>query len=512
MISSLLAEIKITQQDLDKLGNVEWGALWPAWVGAVGVLVVLLADIILPKSQRRTISWVAVVALGLAAASTAWMDIKPGFVFQNMVAADELSRYLGVIIFVTAAFIVLATPDYFSRIGVEATGEYYALIVGAATGMWLLAVAAHFMVLFIALELFSLALYILSGFLPRSVRSHESGFKYFLLSSFASAFMLYGIALLYGAAHTTSYSGIHDYLAKNGISGDNGILVLFGLGMVVVGFAFKISAIPFHMWTPDVYEGAPTPVTAFMAVGTKAAIVAAFLRVFPGVFGPIGDQWKPILWVLAAVTMIGGNLLAISQNNVKRMLAYSAVAHAGYILVGLVADNDLGRSGILFYLLAYSVMTMAAFAVVMTLEGPHGEGLQLQDYAGLNREHPWLAAIMTIALLSLGGIPPLAGFFGKALVFGAAVQSGGWNIVLVVIGVITSIASVFYYFRIVIQMYMGVPSADQAVAPKGRPSLSLGFVLVVAAIATIGLGLLANFALDWAGQAAAVVAQIASGK
>ena len=509
-INAIVADVKITQDDLDRLGKVEWGALWPCWVAAGGLLLVLVADMLLPKTQRHLISWVAFAVAVLAAVSSLWMDIpKNGanpILFQNMIFADEMGRYLAVIIFGLAALIILASPDYLSRIGIEALGEYYALILAAAAGMWLLTVAAHFMVFFIALELFSLALYILAGFLPRSVRSHESGFKYFLLSSFASAFLLYGIALLFGATGTTSYSGIQQYLITNHISGNNGILVLFGLAMVTVGFAFKISAIPFHMWTPDVYEGAPTPITALMAVGTKAAIVAAFLRLYTGTFGPISDQWQPILWVLAAITMVGGNVLAISQSNIKRMLSYSAVAHAGYLLVGLVANNDLGRSGILFYLMAYSVMTLAAFAVVMALEGPQGEGLQISDFAGLNQTHPWLAAIMTVSLLSLGGIPPLAGFFGKALVFGAAIESGGWNIGLAVIGVLTSVAAIFYYFRIVIQMYMGVWRPEVRRTVKGRPTFSLIAVLGLTALATIVFGILANFVLDWANQAATVVA------
>jgi NADH-quinone oxidoreductase subunit N len=516
LISSILAQVKITQADLDALGKVEWGALWPAWLAGGGVLIVLLADLVLPKSQRWLISWVAFVMLALATASTLWMDMpKNGVaVFQNMISADEMSRFLAVIVLGVAALVVLASPDYLSRIGIEATGEYYALIMAAATGMWLLTVAAHFMVFFVALELFSLALYILCGFLPRSVRSHESGFKYFLLSSFASAFLLYGIALIFGATGSTSYSQVQQYLTTNHIAGNNGILVLFGLAMVTVGFAFKISAIPFHMWTPDVYEGAPTPVTALMAVGTKTAIVAAFLRVYTGVFGPVGDQWKPILFTLAIITMIGGNLLALSQQNIKRLLAYSAVAHAGYLMIGLVADNSLSRSGLLFYLLGYTVMTLGAFAVVMAVEGPQGEHLQLTDFAGFNKRHPWLAAVMTISLLSLAGIPPTVGFFGKAFLFGAAIQSGGWNIALAIVGIVTSVIAAFYYFRIIVQMYAAQPADEAVIEPAnyraGRPAPSLGFVLFVAVVATLGLGILANFALDWANTAASVIGQIAT--
>lgn len=513
MLANLFGQVHIDTSVFNKL---EWAALWPAWVAGAGVLVVLLTDLVVPKSQRRAISWVAFSGLVLAAVSAFVLMDTHSSAFQNMVASDDLSRYMAAIIFGTAALVVLASPDYLSRIGVEATGEYYALIVAAATGMWLLTAAINFMVFFLALELFSLALYILAGFLPRSIRSHESGFKYFLLSSFASAFLLYGIALIFGATQSTSYysapgvtnaHSIYGYLAQNGLNGSNGLLMLFGLGLLLVGFAFKISAIPFHMWTPDVYEGAPTPITTLMAVGTKAAIIAAFLRVFTGALEPIATYWQPLLWVLAAVTMIGGNLLAVSQTNVKRMLAYSAVAHAGYLLVGLTANSALGRQGLIFYILAYSVMTIGAFTVVMALEGPRREGQNISDFAGLAKTHPWLAAVMALSLLSLGGIPPTVGFFGKAVVFGAAIQAGGWLLALAIIGVLTSLLSIFYYFRIIVQMYFGGTREEGRVI-AGAPAFSLVVVLGVAAICTLGLGFLAGAGLDWAQQAANTIAAL----
>lgn len=511
MLENLWQTVKI---DTSTFNRIEWGALWPAWIASGSVLVVLLADLILPKNQRRLLSWFACAGLILAGGSAfVLMDSNPS-AFQNMIAADDLSRFMAAIIFGTAALVVLASPDYLSRIGVEATGEYYALVTAAATGMWLLAAAIHFMVFFLALELFSLALYILAGFLPRSTRSHEAGFKYFLLSSFASAFLLYGIALIFGATGTTSYyggngkDGILQYLVKNGLTGNNGILFLFGLGLLLVGFAFKVSAIPFHMWTPDVYEGAPTPVTLLMAVGTKAAIIAAFLRVFTGVLAPIANDWRPLIWVLAAVTMVGGNLLAVSQTNIKRLLAYSAVAQAGYLLVGLVSDNTLGRQGLVFYILAYSVMTVGAFAVVITLEGPRREGLAIGDFAGLAHTHPWLAAILALCLMSLGGVPPTVGFFGKAFVFGAAIQAGGWYLALAIIGVLTSVVAIFYYFRIVVQMYMGtaIVQPEGIKGPLvGKPTASLSFVLLVAAIGTLGLGFFAGIGMDWAQHAVTTI-------
>jgi NADH-quinone oxidoreductase subunit N len=507
-LSGNLFQQKIDQGTLDKLFQVEWGALWPAWVASVGILVVMLADLVLPKNQRRALAWLSLVVAVLAGASAFIADTSKTPLFQGMIFADNLSIFMAVIIFGTVAAAILCSPDYFSRIGVEVRGEYYALILAAGTGMWLLTVASNLMVLFIALELFSLALYILAGFLPRSARSHEAGFKYFLLSSFASAFMLYGMALLFGATGTTGYTGIQSYLGQNSVNDPTkGLLVLIGLAMLTVGFAFKVSAVPFHMWTPDVYEGSPTPVTALMAVGTKVAIVGAFVRVFNGALAPIAQYWQPILYVLAILTMIGGNILAMTQPNVKRLLAYSAVAHAGYLLIGIVANNQTGVQGVLFYLLSYAVMTMGAFAVVMALEGPRGENLEIADFAGLGKSHPWLAAILTLCLLSLGGIPPTAGFFGKALVFSAAVQVGGWQLVLPLVGVVTSVVAVFYYFRIVVRMYM-----DTSVKPtlQGRPALSLGFVLLVTGVGTLAVGILAGPALDWVQQAVTSVVQIAA--
>ncbi|NWJ45852.1 MAG: NADH-quinone oxidoreductase subunit N [Chloroflexi bacterium] len=496
-----LYQVKIDKAELDKLGQIEWGALWPAWIVSGGILLILLADLILPKSQKNALAILSFITLVAAVASAFTLMDNKASAFQGMVAADDLSRYMAALIFGAGALVILASPDYFSRIGVEARSEYYALMLAAITGMWLLAVSLNLMVFFVALELFSLPLYVLAGFLPRSLRGHEAGFKYFLLSSFATAFMLYGMALLFGVSGTTQFNGIAAYFTKNGVSGDYGILALVGLGMLSVGFAFKVSAVPFHMWTPDVYEGSPTPVTALMAVGTKAAIIAAFLRVYTGMLEPIKLQWQPIIFVLAIVTMIVGNMMALSQQSVKRLLAYSAIAQAGYLLVGIASDNSLGREGVLFYLFSYTLMTLGAFTVILALEGPRGEGQDISYFTGLARNHPGLAAVMTVCLLSLGGIPPTAGFFGKALVFGSAVQAGGWYLALALVGVATSVIAVFYYFRIVVQMYMAGDSTRKVV--EGRPGWALVFVLMVTSIGTLTLGILAGPAFEWAKQAVA---------
>jgi len=503
LLGNILNQTKIPQQALDDLGKIEWGALWPAWIVTGGILLVLMTDLVIPKNRREVLNWLTIVTLVAAMASAFFLMDNKAVAFQGMVAADDLSRFMSVLIFGAGAIAALTSSDYFSRIGVEARSEYYALLLATTAGMWLISVSLNLMVFFVSLEIFSLSLYILSGFLPRSVRSHEAGFKYFLLSSFATAFLLYGMALIFGVTKSTTYSNILAYLQTNKISGDTGILILVGLAMLVVGFSFKISAVPFHMWTPDVYEGAPTPVTALMAVGTKAAIVAGFLRLFTGALDPIREQWQPILFVLAILTMLGGNILAVTQNNVKRLLAYSSVGQAGYLLAGITVDNPLARQGVLFYIASYTVMTLGAFAVVIALEGPRSEGQELRYFNGLARSHPWLAATMAVCLLSLGGIPPTAGFFGKALVFGSAMQAGGWYIVLALVGILTSVIAVFYYFRIVVHMYMGGEPSTRHV--PGKPALSLGFVLLVTGIGTLLLGLLAGYAFDWAQQAAAVI-------
>ena len=492
--------------------NVEWGALWPVWIASVTTLLVMLADLVVPKEQKRLLAWLGCVGLVAAIVSAfTVMDSAPN-AFLGMIAADDTARIMAAVIFGTAAACIVLSPDYLYRRGIrETAGEYYALILACAVGMWLLANAVNFMLVFLAIELLSLALYILAGFVPANLKSHESGFKYFLLSSFASAFLLYGIALMYGATGSTGYATIRAFLTTHTLSGTNAYLTLLALGLIVVGFAFKVSAVPFHMWTPDVYEGAPTPVTALMAVGTKVAIIGAFIRLFPGALLSLAAQWLPLLWALAILTMIGGNILAVSQSNVKRMLAYSAVAHAGYLLVGIVSAvrlpvwggmnnpmatmtaNTSAISAILFYLIAYAVTTLGAFAVVVALERNDGEGGNLSDYAGLGRRRPLLAAALVICLLSLGGIPPFAGFFGKALIFGAAFQSNHGE--LAIIGVLTSVVAVFYYLRIVVAMYTGEP--DTARVRSVNVGLPLATATGVLALGVVLLGVLAGVPLNW---------------
>jgi NADH-quinone oxidoreductase subunit N len=349
------------------------------------------------------------------------------------------------------------------------------------------------MTIFLSLELFSLCLYVLASFNRVRQRSQEAGLKYFLLSSFASAFLLYGMALVYGATGSTLLSAIGVFLAKGALL-DNPIL-LAGMGLMAVGLAFKMSAVPFHVWTPDVYEGSPGPVTAFMSVGTKLAAFAAFVRVFAIALPALHAHWQAGVWVLAVATMIVGNAAAVVQTNVKRMLAYSGVAHAGYILIAVVvAQQAVGIASILFYFLAYTFMNIGAFAVVIAVSRRNEEqGAQLSDFAGMGNRQPWLAATMAIFMFSLAGFPPTAGFLAKFYVFSAAVANG--HAELAIIGVLCSLVSVYYYLRVVFVMYM---------RPQERPAVAVSLpvammvVLALSVAGSIALGVVPMAPLDWA--------------
>ena len=343
----------------------------------------------------------------------------------------------------------------------------------------------------IIVALLSLSVYVLTGIRRDRPTATEAAFKYFLLGAFSSAFFLYGIAFTYGVTGSTRLDRIGSLLAAQG--GGSTPMELLAVGLVLVGFAFKISAVPFQMWTPDAYEGAPPAVAGFMSTGVKAAAFAAFMRVFLTAFGPLRGEWSAMLWVIAAATMIVGALVGVVQSNVKRMLAYSSIAHAGYLLVALVSANDVGKGAGLFYLLSYAVANLGAFGVIALLDTANWPNDQVRDYAGLWNEHPAIAGLMTIFLLSLGGFPPMAGFIAKWYVFSAAVKAGYYW--LAIIGVLTSVVSVFFYLRIVVMMYM-TPTESPARFPL-VPKLA-GAALIASAILVFYLGILPTRVLDWA--------------
>ena len=355
-----------------------------------------------------------------------------------MVVQDNYSLFFKLIFLITAGLTILMSIRFLKLEGFE-HGEYYVLLLFATVGMMLMASAADLIIIFLGLETFSLAIYVLAGFFRTQVKSNESSLKYFLLGAFSTGFLLYGIALIYGATGTTNLKGIYEFVRKIDLLTDP--LLLIGMGLLIVGFGFKVASVPFHMWTPDVYEGAPTSVTAFMSVGAKAAGFAAFLRVFLYSLSSLQTDWVWILWVLAVLTMTLGNIVAIAQKNIKRMLAYSSIAHAGYILVAMVAASELGTASVLYYLLAYAFMNLGAFGVVILYGRKGEENILIGDYSGMASKYPLLAAAMAIFMFSLAGIPPTAGFVGKFYIFSAAVKAG--YIGLAIIGVLNSALSVY---------------------------------------------------------------------
>jgi NADH-quinone oxidoreductase subunit N len=484
----------------------DWAAVAPHLILAGTVLVVMLADLLLSAMRSRAIvailaglSLVGVVAAGLVAL---WGPVGGGAAFGGMVATDPAALYVTETLLIGGALVLLVSAPYIERVGMAHPGEFFALALAALLGMLVLGTAAHFMTLFLGLEMLSLALYVLAGFAGGRHHSREAAIKYFLLSSFATGFLLYGIALLYGVTGHTGLADVGAGLRTAAQQSGGGLMMLAGVGLVAGGLAVKVSAVPGHMWTPDVYQGAPAPVTLLMAVGTKAAAFAAILRVFYGALGAGAAGWQPILYALAVLTMVGGNLLALPQRDFKRLLAYSSIAHAGYLLIGVVADTSAGAAGVLYYLLAYTVMNAGAFGVVAALEQADGSGVALAGLRGLAARRPWLALALFVSLVSLVGIPPLGGFFGKLGVFGAAVQAGHAELAL--LGVVMSAVSGYYYLRPAVALYLPALSSSTT-SPPDRARWGSILAPVVAAAGTILLGLAAGPLYAWAAQAAEVL-------
>jgi NADH-quinone oxidoreductase subunit N len=454
--------------------------LLPELALATFAIVGLLYEAFSRRSDPVVHLTIGLLGVALSAATTLWLWGWDGAatVLAGTVAADRFAVLARLLILVVAAFGLLLGHQYFRRSGDEPRGEFAPLLLFATSGMTLIVAAADLIVVFLALEILSLSLYVLTGLTGRRA-ANEAAMKYFLLGAFSSAFFLYGVAMAYGATGTTKITALAGALTGGGEQA----LALLGFALLAVGFGFKVSAAPFHMWTPDVYQGAPTPVTAYMSAATKVAAFAALIRVLDVAFQALAWDWAPVVWALAAVSVVLGSLLAIAQTNVKRMLAYSSIAHAGFILTGLTAPGSDGIGAAMFYLVAYAAMTVGAFGTVMLVSGRGEERERLSDYAGLGRTHPAAAALMTLFLLSLAGIPPTAGFIAKVTVFSAAIGAGNWGLVL--IGVLASVAAAFFYIRVIVLMYMEEP-ADEPV-PE-RPLGLAGPVLATTAAATLALG------------------------
>ncbi len=460
----------------------DWGRIAPELVLAVVALLVLMVDLLLSQpgnNKKSSTIFLPLPLLGLLGLGGAFIATILLFIFgdqlpafNSMISSDQGSLYAYIIILSASALGILLSPAYLKRLNLVHQGEYYALMLLAAIGMMIMSSAISFLTVFLGLEMLSLALYILCGFVLRRSSSQESGMKYFLLSSFASAFLLYGIAMIYGATGNTSFAGIHGFLVShipmtrslNPVAvGHLPTLLLIAMGLLIVGFAFKVSAVPFQAWTPDVYDGAPAPVTAFMSVGTKAAALIAFARVFDVMLPVVGPDWEPVLLAITILTIIGGNIMALVQSNVKRMLAYSSIANAGYLLIGVVAGGAIGLSAILFYLLCYTFMNLGAFGVVAVLERTDNTGSTLNEIRGLWYRQPVLAGLLAFFMLALAGFPPMAGFAAKYYIFYAALQSGHPE--LLIIGVLASVLGMYYYLRVIAAMFMekeAVPAAAPA--------------------------------------------------
>ncbi len=459
-----------------------WQAALPGIVVVLTAFAVMLLDLLLPDGRRGILAGLGVVGLAaaIATAVAAWTAHVEPAGFQDMLRADRYGLFFAIVICGSAALTLLMAIDYVEDWGLPA-GDFYALVLLSTAGMVFLAQANDLMVLFVALEIMSVGVYVLAGLLRGDLRSNEASMKYFLLGAFASGFLLYGMAFFYGATGSTRLDVIAESVARRPTEP----FVLLGMAFLLVGFGFKVALVPFQAWTPDVYEGAPTVVTAFMAVAVKAAAFAAFVRVFSTALTELAGQWTDLLGVLAVLTMTVGNVVAVSQRSVKRMLAYSSIAHAGYALLGLVAHSRGGGAALLYYLTAYALMNLGAFGVLIAL-GRRGEPRErLDDLAGVGYRHPVLAVCMTVFLLSLAGVPPLAGFIGKFYLFGAVIESG--HTALALIAVLNSVISVYYYLGPILQMYLG-EARPETVALPSRPWLAA--TIAVALVGTLVLGIL----------------------
>jgi NADH-quinone oxidoreductase subunit N len=457
-----------------------------------GMILMLLEPITAPAHKGR-MARIAVLATVVAALTLMpqW-NLSPRTILGGMFAVDNFSVFFQWLFLIIAAVSSYLSMKFNERESIN-RGEYYALLLFACSGMSMMAASSDLIFTFLGIEILSIATYILAGFKKNDIRSNESSLKYFLLGSFATAILLYGIALIYGGTGSTNYQVIRELAL---FQGSIQTTTLIGLGLLMVGFAFKVALVPFHSWVPDVYEGAPTPVTAFMAVGPKAAGFAALMRILIQAFPFLAQDWSSVLWLLAILTMTLGNVVAVLQTNIKRMLAYSAIAHAGYILVGIVASSNAGFSAVLFYLVIYTVMNLLAFSVVLSFSRKGDMHVHLADYAGLARKAPFAAGVLSLALISLAGIPLTGGFMGKFYLFSAAIQKG--YVGLAIVGVLNSVVSVFYYFRIMVYMYMKEPG-EEAPEPE-TVSWPVRAIMVLGAVGVLFLGIFPSAVLELAAR------------
>jgi NADH-quinone oxidoreductase subunit N len=462
---------------------------------AVAGLAVLLVGIPLGRQGSRPI---IVVAIGALAATAVLIFLVgrptagPQLILGDMLVVDQFAVFFKLLVLASSALALLMAAGYLDRSGYSG-GEFAALVLFADLGMFVMASGANLASLYVGLELMALSVYVLVGFFKLEVKSNEGAVKYFVLGAASSAVLLYGISLIYGTTGSLDLETIRVTLTE--VPHEN-VLLLLGIALVAFGMLFKVAAVPFHVWTPDAYEGAPTPVTAFISVAPKAVAFAMFLRLFAGTFAGEVEHWRILLWIASAATMIYGNIAALTQNNVKRMLAYSSIAHAGYALMGLVAASDAGTWAVLMYMVVYAFMNLGAFGFVILLESKGYAGERIEDFAGLARRHPGAAAGMLIFMLGLAGIPPTAGFMGKLYLWAATVEAG--YIVLAVISVLMSAVSLYYYFRIVVQMYLKDGESEGESPAELLDDRWTGAAIAVCAVLTLAIGVWPAPLVGWA--------------
>jgi NADH-quinone oxidoreductase subunit N len=473
--------------------EIHFYAILPLAVLSLFGIAIMVLDPFLKAGGRTALGWLALLGTAVAGISVAAMRLEPGPSYSGLWMVDDYTIFFHVLFLFIAAMTVLISIDYLPRENMN-HAEYYALLLFATAGMLIMSASNELITIFIGLEILSIATYVLAGFRRTDLRSNEAALKYFLLGSFASAFFLYGVALIFGAAGSTNLISIASAASRPDVQLG---LVYLSAALILIALCFKVAAAPFHVWAPDVYEGAPSPITGFMSVGPKAAGFAVLFRVFVTAYPSIQDRWSEAMAVVAALTMILGNVIAIAQPNIKRMLAYSSIAHAGYIAVAFSAASTRGGAAALFYASAYAVMNLGAFAIV-TAVGRAGDGkTQLDNFAGLAARRPGAAALLSLFLLSLAGVPGTVGFAGKFFIFRSAMESGLTG--LAIAGVLTTVVSFYYYLHVIVQMYMKEPTEDFS---DVRFSPGVNISLAIAAAATLYLGILPSGLLDWATAAA----------
>jgi len=473
--------------------DINIAAILPSVVLSIFGIAVMVAEPFVSRSKKSALAWLALAGTIAAMFALIPMSENRGQWYSNLWIVDDYDIFLHFVFLLIAAITILTSADYLSRENMNHP-EFYALLLFATAGMLMMAGSNELIMVFLGLEILSIATYVMAGFRRTDLKSNESALKYFLLGSFSSAFFLYGVALIFGATGSTNLIVIAESLRSSQVPTG---LVELSAALMLIALCFKVAVAPFHIWTPDVYEGAPTPVTGFMSVGPKAAGFAVLFRIFLTAFPSIQDRWESAIWLIAALTMILGNVIAVVQPNIKRMLAYSSIAHAGYVAVALAAVSERGVSAALFYLLAYSLMNLGAFAIVAMLGRRDDKFVNLTDYAGLAAKRPGVAAILSVFLLSLAGVPGTAGFAGKFFIFRAALESQ--LVWLAIVGVVTTVVSFYYYLYVIVQMYMRDPKEE--FSDVTLPA-SVKLALFVSVAGTLYMGILPTSVLEWTSFAA----------